>query len=188
LCIYSKPIIMKNKLTKDYLIKIVNESLSIADVCRALNLVPVGGNYRTINVKLKLWNINTSHFTGRAWNTGDKFKAFGNVTPLSEILIENSTYTNTGNLKKKLIDEGYKKDCCEECSLDTWNGKKLMIELHHENGINSDHRIENLKMLCPNCHSQTKSYRGNNVSSARNKANRLKFDNRNKHGELVQLE
>jgi len=64
---------MKKWSTKEQLEKIVAESLSIADICRAINIVPNGGNYKTIKSKLKLWNIDISHFTGQAWNVGEKF-------------------------------------------------------------------------------------------------------------------
>ena len=97
---------MKYTTTKEELEKIVKESLSIADICRALNIRPIGGNYRTIKSKLLKWNINTSHFTGAAWNVGNRFKPFRKTIPLSEILIENSTYINNGSLKKRLIKEG----------------------------------------------------------------------------------
>ena len=166
---------MKYKTTKDELEKIIKESHSIADACRSLNIVPVGGNYRTVKTKIKQWNINTYYFTGQAWNVGDRFKPFCKITPLSEILIENSLYTSNGNLKKKLFKEGIKKDECENCGLSMWMGKKLSIELHHNNGNNSDHRIENLKMLCPNCHSQTPTFRGRNLESSINKNRKEKF-------------
>jgi transposase-like protein/Zn finger protein HypA/HybF involved in hydrogenase expression len=154
---------MRYKITKEELEKIVKESLSISDVCRSLNIVANGGNYKTIHSKLKLWNINVSHFTGQAWNVGKRFKPFCKTIPLSEILIENSTYTNNHSLKKKLIKEGVKKNECENCQLTEWMGKPLSIQLRHNNGNNTDNRIENLTMLCPNCHSQTETYAGKNL-------------------------
>ena len=166
---------MKHKTTKDELEMIVKESLSIADVCRSLNIVPVGGNYQTVKSKVKLWNINIDHFTGQAWNTGDRFTSFCKKIPLAEILIENSLYHNNTNIKQKLFKEGIKKDECENCGISMWLGKKLSIELHHNNGNNSDNRIENLKMLCPNCHSQTTTFRGRNLESSVNKNRKEKF-------------
>jgi len=64
-------------------------------------------------------------------------------------------------LKNKLIAEGYKEAKCEECGLgEEWNGKVLVLELDHINGDKNDNRLENLKILCPNCHSQTPTFRG----------------------------
>jgi len=166
---------MRYKTSKDELEKIVANSLSIADVCRSLNVVPIGGNYRTIKSKIKLWNLDINHFTGQAWNVGERFKPFNKSIPLSDILIENSTYTSTNHLKERLIKEGIKKDECENCGLSMWLGKKLSIELHHNNGNNTDHRIENLKMLCPNCHSQTNTFRGNNRIGAVNENRKIKY-------------
>jgi hypothetical protein len=51
---------------------------------------------------------------------------------------------------------------CSECGLDSWLGKSLVLELDHINGIRSDNRLENLRLLCPNCHSQTETFRGRN--------------------------
>ena len=166
---------MRYKTSKEELEKIVANSLSIADICRSLKVVPIGGNYRTIKSKIKLWNLDISHFTGQAWNIGEKFKPFNKSIPLCDILIKNSTYTSNGSLKKRLFKEGIKKDECENCNLSMWFGKKLTIELHHNNGNNSDHRIENLRMLCPNCHSQTITFRGHNHESSTNKNRKAKY-------------
>ena len=51
---------------------------------------------------------------------------------------------------------------CDKCGITEWNGKPLNMELHHKNGISYDHRLENLEMICPNCHAQTDTYRSKN--------------------------
>jgi 5-methylcytosine-specific restriction endonuclease McrA len=67
-----------------------------------------------------------------------------------------------GGRKKRLIDEGIKEKRCEQCGITHWRGQKLSIQLHHKNGDGTDNRIQNLEMLCPNCHSQTDTYGGRN--------------------------
>lgn len=64
--------------------------------------------------------------------------------------------------KKRLIDDGIKEDRCENCGITHWRGRKLSQQLHHKNGDGTDHRIENLELLCPNCHSLTDTYGGRN--------------------------
>lgn len=153
---------MKYRVTEEELKKIVSTSLSIADICRAINIRPNGSNYRTIKLKINQWNIDISHFTGCGWNVGDRYKPIGKKTiPLVDVLIENSTYMNIGNLKKRLINEGLKENKCEKCKIETWLNEKISFELHHINENNMDNRIENLILLCPNCHSQM--HRKNNI-------------------------
>lgn len=167
------------KYTKDNLQKIVDSSLSIAEVCRKLNMRPVGGNYKTLKKYFILFEIDKSHFTGQGWNVGKMYRNFSKTFTLEEILIEKSTYTSTGRLKNRLIKEGIKKNICEECGISEWNGKKITLHLDHKNGDNLDNRIENLKILCPNCHSQTKTYCNCKIKSSSSELRKINYDNRN---------
>lgn len=157
---------MKYKHTKEKLEEAVKNSLAIAGVCRELGLKITGGNYKTLNNKIREWGIDTSHFTGAAWNQGEQFKNFGKKYELKDILIENSPYQNTNSLKIRLYKEGVKQEKCEECGIVEWNNKKIVFQLDHINGVNNDNRIENLKILCPNCHSQTSTFAGKNKNKA----------------------
>lgn len=67
-------------------------------------------------------------------------------------------------LKLRLLEDGVKEYKCECCGLTEWNGKPIALELHHVNGVKDDLRIENLQILCPNCHAFTDNYRGRNIS------------------------
>jgi RNase P subunit RPR2 len=71
----------------------------------------------------------------------------------------------TLKLKNRLIKEGFKKEICEKCNNDLWLGSKIPLELDHIDGNSSNHKFENLRMLCPNCHAQTDTYRGANKKS-----------------------
>lgn len=165
------------KYNKELLIEIVTNSLSIADVCRKLNIKPLGGNYETVNKIIKDYNLDISHFTGRAWNKGTKFRSFCKKYELIDVLIENSPYKSINKLKHRLFDEGLKEKKCENCGLTKWLDKDLSLELHHKNGINTDHRIDNLQILCPNCHAQTDNYCGKNKINSLNKNRKNNFIN-----------
>lgn len=154
---------MKNKRSKEEYEKAIKESYSIAGVCRSLGIKPVGGNYRIIHNAIKMYNFDTSHFTGQGWNVDLKFKPQKSL-PLKNILTKNSHY-QTYKLKLRLFNEGIKDKKCEICNLKKWMGKEIPLELHHINGDNTDNRLENILIVCPNCHAQTDTYRGRKKSA-----------------------
>tara|TARA_B110000908_G_scaffold157354_1_gene197422 strand:+ start:402 stop:815 length:414 start_codon:yes stop_codon:yes gene_type:complete len=83
--------------------------------------------------------------------------------PLEEILEGKHPQYQSNKLRTRLIEEGYKSKRCQCCGNTQWLGKPISLEVDHINGISTDHRIENLKILCPNCHAQTDTYRGKNI-------------------------
>lgn len=151
---------MVKKRTKQEFEEAAKLSKSIAGMCRYFGLSPCGGNYHLMHKVIKDYNIDISHFTGQGWNVKMKFKPF-EEKPINEILTSNSTYQSF-KLKRRLIKEGLKFHICEICGLSEWRNVPIPLELHHINGDRHDNRLNNLQLLCPNCHAMTDSYRGKN--------------------------
>ena len=153
------------KRTKEDYELAIRDSYSIAETCRKLGIRPTGGNYRVINNIIEKYELDTSHFTGQGWNVGLKFNP-SPAQPIDEILVKDSSYQSF-KLKKRLLKEGIKEYKCECCGLKEWLNEPIPLELHHINGDNKDHRLENLQMLCPNCHAKTDTYRRRKKSASK---------------------
>ena len=157
---YNKQMAKNTSYTDQEFIQAVAESTSIRQVLIKLGLKPVGGNYAVAKIRIAKLGLDTNHHTGQSWVKG-KNVTLRKPKPLDEILVENSNYQSY-KLKNRLYEAGLAKPQCYECGLVEWNGKKLSFHLDHINGISNDHRLENLQILCPNCHSQTDTYCGKN--------------------------
>ena len=153
----------KRSFTDEQLIEALKSSISINSILPKLGLKQKGGNHELVKRHIKRLNLDTSHILGRGHLKG-KANPYTPKIPLSEILIENSSYTSSYHLKNRLIKEGVFENKCHhpDCGINEWLGKKLNLHLDHKNGIKNDDRLENLWLLCPNCHSQTETYAGRN--------------------------
>lgn len=130
-----------------------------------IGLKPTGGNYDQVKKYIKQYGIPTKHFTGKLWSKGTKLP-FKPLIALEDILVKNSTYQSF-KLKKRLFSARIKKPKCEKCNLAKISEDgKLPLELDHINGDRHDNRLENLRILCLNCHSLQVTHRGKNSKRA----------------------
>lgn len=154
--------IRKKKWNEEHLTVAVKKSTSLREVIFRLGLVPAGGNYEQVKKYIRERSLDTSHFTGKGWRIGSRIPTTPAV-PIEKILTKNS-HVQSYKLKKRLFKENIKKPLCEECG---WAKKaldgRLPLELDHINGDRHDNRIENLRVLCPNCHSLQPTHRGKNI-------------------------
>lgn len=146
------------KYTKEKLEEAVSKSISVQDVARIILGKPVSGNqHRHIKKMIQKFNINIKHFLGSAHNKG----TISNQRKLpSQIFIVGQRQRSL-HLRRALIESAIEYKCLI-CGISEWIGKKLNLEIDHIDGNSEDNRIENLRFLCPNCHSQTHTfgYRG----------------------------
>lgn len=142
------------KWTDEQMCIAIAQNKTYAGVMRELGLSIHGGNYRTINNAVKRLCLDTSHMTGQAHGTSVQRKQ----RSLDEIMVEDSTY-NPSHLKEKIMKLGILPNKCATCDgPPEWKGKPLVMVLDHINGKSNDHRKENLRLLCPNCNSQTSTF------------------------------
>ena len=139
-------------------VQIIQESNSYADCVRKIGLSTNGSNATNqIKKRCEELELSTDHFNSTA-NANNSVRQ-----KLENILIENSTYANISRLKERLLKEEKLEYKCAICgNTGEWNGKKLTLQLDHINGKHNDHRLKNLRFLCPNCHSQTETFSGRN--------------------------
>lgn len=155
----------KRSWTDEELIVAVKESKSYRAVLIKLGLIPAGGNYDQIKRRIRELAIPADHFTGKGWNVGGMFIPKPAV-PVELLLVEGSN-VQSYKLKTKLFAKGIKKPKCELCG---WAAVaidgRIPLELDHINGRRCDNRLENLRILCPNCHSLQPTHRGRNKKVA----------------------
>lgn len=151
------------KVPDNIFIDAIKTSKSIRETILKLGLTETGSAYRIFKQRAKNLNINIDHLLGKGYLKG-RTHNWALQIPIEEILIIDSSYTNTTSLRKKLLKLKLVMDQCAECGLTSeWNNKPITLQLDHKNGIHNDNRLENLRLLCPNCHSQTDTFGGKNI-------------------------
>lgn len=150
------------KFDDDVFCNLVMSSATIADVLRKLGFAP-SGNYHTIKARIERDGIDCSHFAKNKKELSQMGLLRKKIqVPIENLLVSNST-CHRGDLKRRLINDGFLKNECSECGLqEVWNGKPIVMVLDHINGVRNDNRLENLRLLCPNCNSQQDTFAGRN--------------------------
>jgi 5-methylcytosine-specific restriction endonuclease McrA len=150
------------KYTREILQEAVQNSASVAGVMRYLDLAVTGGSHAHLSRRIRKFGIDTSHFTRCAHLKGKP--APNRLTPADILIVRppGSARAKPHQLRRALVEAGVRY-LCASCGIPpTWNGEPLTLHVDHINGDYLDSRLENLRFLCPNCHTQTASWAGRN--------------------------
>lgn len=163
-CRYNRKMKSRKKRSKMWLIPekefraLVADSINIGAVLRYFGYDNKGRNNHIVKMRCKELNIDTSHFNKLIRPKAAKFRI-----PLEKVLVKDCPYS-IGGSSKIIKKSGILKKECYECGLiSEWNKLPLTLQLDHINGDNRDNRIENIRLLCPNCHSQTPNFAGRSL-------------------------
>ena len=153
-------------IPQEDLLKVVNTSNSINKILKCFNIRSVATNYKILRKRLDEENISYIHIPrGLDCNKGKSLKR--KLIPIEEVLVQNSSYSR-GKLKQRLLEEGLLENKCSICGqIPIWNNIRLIMIIDHINGVFDDNRIENLRMLCPNCNTQQSTFGGSNTKKAK---------------------
>ncbi|MFC9912667.1 HNH endonuclease [Streptomyces sp. NPDC127197] len=157
------------KWTREILEPVVATSTSVNEVVRRLGLDSVGGHQANIARRIKAYGINTSHFTPVVRT--ERMRHNQRRRTAEEILVEDTSAhavrIPSSRLKRAMQELGVEERCAL-CGIEAlWLGEPLPLEVDHIDGNWRNNRIKNLRLLCPNCHSTTDSYRGRGKRRAR---------------------
>ena len=156
----------KVKINDELFTQIVTESTSIRQVLIKGGWSPTGGGaYDQIQTRINRLKLDISHFLGQGHSKGKTIATRDTWRKLDEYLVLDGPAISAHILKKKLIKAAIKKHQCEKCYTTEWCNLPIPIELDHVNGNRYDNRLENLRILCPNCHAQTDTYCGKNIKN-----------------------
>lgn len=144
---------MRNLYTKEQLEAVVKESRSFRDVVIRLGKKPHGGSIDHYKDRINKFEIDTSHFVGNKWNVGNVLKK----RKTSEEILVKGKKLHAYMLRRAMLEKGVIYMC--SCGINEWNSKKLNLEVDHIDGDNENNELLNLRFLCPNCHSQTNTYK-----------------------------
>jgi hypothetical protein len=191
--IRSGPVVIVSAMTREHVRRLLDEGQSLAEIAKTLALSKSTVSYHARRLGLEPdarfarrydWRAIRSYYEAGHTVTecrerfGFDMSSWvdalrrGDVVPLTprerlEAYARRGRSLRRSSLKRLLLDAGLKREACERCGIEEWRGRRLTIALHHVNGDPRDNRLENIRFLCPNCHSETENYGGRKRPSAR---------------------
>jgi Zn finger protein HypA/HybF involved in hydrogenase expression len=156
---------MKTWTNEDF-INAVKSSKKFIEVAQKLGLTNLGSNYKTIKKYIEELKLDTSHFLTREEILKSARK---NIRILNDSEMFNINSISRKHIKNTIISKNLIEYKCQICNISTWMNQKLSLHLDHINGVNNDNRLENLRFLCPNCHSLTETYCAKNKKNIKEK-------------------
>jgi len=144
---------------------VVAGARSVAQVAARFGLPQRGRAWREVAKRIAQLGLDTTHFSGRGWSRGKTQDNDPSIAQCARhhrltdevVFVRNSPVITSSKLLPRLLRMGWSYRC-RWCELSEWRGQRLVLHVDHINGIHNDNRLENLRLLCPNCHSQTDTY------------------------------